>query len=300
MATTISALDVSKQYDGVDALDGVSLEIEAGEIFALIGPNGAGKTTFVRSITGTVTPTSGKVRLFENEPRAIDRTRLGVLPQSYHPPGRLTGREILQYYSGLYEDARPVEEVLEDVGMETAGDRWYERLSGGQQRRICVAATLVNDPELLVLDEPTTGIDPTGRRQLWRLLEALRDAGRTVLLTTHDMTEAAMLGDRVGLLGDGRLLASGKPEELIGEYAGEGQIVVTVAGRGARDELDELSRPIVHRDDRIVIEEVSREEMPAVIRSLDETDIEYSRVSWEQPTLEDVFFTLTDDGGTSK
>lgn len=295
MRDVIVVEDLAKRYATVSALRGVSVRVGEGEIFAMIGPNGAGKTTFVRAITGTLTPTEGTVRLFGRRPHEIPRDRIGLLPQSYHPPRRLTGREILRYYAGLYAHARPIADVLADVGMTDASDRWYERLSGGERRRICVGAALVNDPDLLVLDEPTTGIDPRGRRQVWDLLDRLREQGRSVLLTTHDMAEAATLGDRVGLLADGRLVAAGAPDSLIREHAGTGRIIVEPIDTGANAKLEGLDREIVERQRGFAIEGVSVEELPEVIDSIEASGIEYARISWEQPTLEDVFLALVGD-----
>jgi ABC-2 type transport system ATP-binding protein len=163
----IRAEDVRREYGETVALDGVSLSVAEGEVFGLIGPNGAGKTTLVRALTGT-TDVAGRVELFGTHPRSADPQRVGLLPQEFSPPARLTARELLDYYGGLYDDRRSTADVLADVGIADATDTVYEQLSGGQKRRACVGTALVNDPDLLVLDEPTTGVDPNGRRDLWR------------------------------------------------------------------------------------------------------------------------------------
>ena len=237
--------DVRKQYGGTTALRGVSIAVSAGEIYGLVGPNGAGKTTLVRGVTGT-TPVEGTVALFGDRPTAVDRGRIGVLPQSFAPAGRLTARELLRYYAGLYETARSVQRVLDDVGLTAAADTAYEHLSGGQRRRLCVGTALVNDPELLVVDEPTTGIDPAGRRTVHRLVQRLADDGTAVLLTSHSMPEVERLADRVGLLADGRLIADGPPAELIDSHAGPPRLTVTFgdteAASVAVDSSDAQSR----------------------------------------------------------
>src|SRR6056297_853038 len=182
MADALVAEDVRRRYGDTVALDGVSLSVGEGEVFALIGPNGAGKTTLVRALTGTTEPDSGAVSVFGTDPTEADRQRLGLLPQSFDPPERLTARELIEYYAGLYDEARDPEAVLSEVGLDSGDSTWYENLSGGQKRRTCVGTALVNDPDVLFLDEPTTGIDPGGRRALWSLIEELAERGTTVFL----------------------------------------------------------------------------------------------------------------------
>ncbi|ARS88375.1 ABC transporter ATP-binding protein [Natrarchaeobaculum aegyptiacum] len=222
----VEARGLEKAYGETVALSGASLSVERGEVFGLIGPNGAGKTTLVRALTGTTDPDAGTASILGESPTAVERDRLGVLPQDFSPPDRLTARELLEYYAGLYDDPRDPADVLADVGVVDSADTWYENLSGGQQRRVCVGSTLVNDPDVLFLDEPTTGIDPAGRRTVWRLIEDLAAAGTTVLLTTHDMAEAERLADRVGLLADGALVASGTPGALVAEYGGASRLTI--------------------------------------------------------------------------
>ena len=209
----LEARDLRRRYGDTVALDGVSVTVEAGEVFGLVGPNGAGKTTLVRALTGT-TSVEGTVRLFGVEPTAVDRSRVGLLPQEFAPAGRLTVRELLAYYAGLYEEARSVESVLDDVGLVEAADTWYEDLSGGQKRRACVGAALVNDPELLFLDEPTSGLDPRASRTVRDTLASLGAGDTTVFLSTHILPVVDELADVVGVLADGRLVAEGPPEQL--------------------------------------------------------------------------------------
>lgn len=226
MDEVLVAEDVRKTYGDTVALDGVSLTASAGEVLALVGPNGAGKTTFVRTIAGTTEPDAGTVRLLGDDPAAVDRTAIGVLPQAFSPPDRLSAAELLRYYAGLYDDPRDPTAVLESVGAADTAETRYEALSGGQQRRVCLGTTLVNDPEVLLLDEPTTGIDPQGRRTVRELIDDLAETGSTVLVTTHDMDEAERLADRVALLADGRLRAVGSPADLVAEYGGAPRLVV--------------------------------------------------------------------------
>ncbi|RQG97292.1 ABC transporter ATP-binding protein [Natrarchaeobius chitinivorans] len=305
MEAVVEAEGLEKVYGETVALSGASLSVERGEIFALIGPNGAGKTTLVRALTGTTEPDSGTARVLEESPDAVDRNRLGVLPQAFSPPARLAARELLTYYAGLYDDARDPDEVLADVGLADAGGTWYEDLSGGQQRRVCVGATLVNDPEVLFLDEPTTGIDPAGRRTVWRLIEELASAGTTVVLTTHDMAEAERLADRVGLLADGALVARGTPDALVREHGGSSRLrIETDADTGAFRGLEyPTERPARNRqrsdrsetDGTVVVRNVEPTEIAAVVDYLEDRDLAYSGLSWSEPGLEEVYLELADE-----
>jgi ABC-2 type transport system ATP-binding protein len=293
MSEAIVASDITKRYEETVALEDLSLSVTEGEIVALVGPNGAGKTTFVRVLTGTATPSAGAVELFGKAPTEVDRSRLGVLPQSFAPPGRLTARELLDYYAGLYDAAREPEAVLADVGLADVEDVWYEQLSGGQQRRVCLGAVLVNEPDLVVLDEPTTGIDPAGRRTVREQILALAEAGATVLLTTHDMAEAERLADRVALLADGALQAVGDPATLIDEHGGESRLFVelddaTVELDGALPE----GVTIESTEAGLVLRNVDPTEIGTIVSALEAEGVSYEALSWRQPELEDVYMAL--------
>ncbi|SEH11771.1 ABC-2 type transport system ATP-binding protein [Natronorubrum sediminis] len=299
----VDATDLEKTYDETVALSGASLSVGGGEVFALIGPNGAGKTTLVRALTGTTTPDSGSARVLGEVPSAIDRDRLGVLPQDFSPPDRLSARELLSYYAGLYDDPRDPDSVLADVGLADAGDTWYEDLSGGQQRRVCVGSTLVNDPDVLFLDEPTTGIDPAGRRTVWRLIEDLAAGGTTVVLTTHDMAEAERLADRVGLLANGSVVARGTPTDLVAEHGGSSRLTIETTAK--LDAFADLAFPVDRPEqgrvrarrsnDAVVVQEIEPAEIGAVVDFLEGHDLEYTGLSWSEPDLEDVYLTLADE-----
>jgi ABC-2 type transport system ATP-binding protein len=317
------AENVEKSYGETVALDGVSLSVAEGEVFALVGPNGAGKTTLVRALTGTTTPTAGDVAVFGEAPAAVDESRLGVLPQSFSPPARLSARELVTYYAGLYDDARDVEEVLSTVGVADAADTRYEDLSGGQQRRTCLGATLVNDPDVLFLDEPTTGIDPAGRRTVQARIDALADGGATVFLTTHDMAEAERVADRVGFLADARLEAVGTPAGLVREHGGERRLVIETvtevegdtapaadAGRTAAsgdsvaavgaESLAELDYAARSRDGEIVVYDVEPADIGRIVDALESAGVAYSELTWTEPDLEDVYLELTEDRDASR
>jgi ABC-2 type transport system ATP-binding protein len=290
MTATLVAEDLRRAYGETVALDGVSLSVDAGEVFALVGPNGAGKTTLVRALTGT-TDADGRVELFGADPRAVDRERIGLLPQEFDPPARLTARELLAYYRGLYDGGREVDAVLDDVGLTDAADTYYENLSGGQRRRACVGAALVNDPDLLFLDEPTTGIDPAGRQTLWTLLEGLAEGGTTIVLTTHDMAEAHRLADRVGLLAAGELVAADDPDALVAEYGGRSRLVVETDA--SADGLD-IDYDADRVDGSLVVYDVPPAEIGAVVDALERAGTDYDALTWKEPDLEDVYLELAD------
>jgi len=288
----IEARDLRRRYGDVVALDGVSVSIGAGEVFALIGPNGAGKTTLVRALVGT-TAAEGEVTLFGRPPREIDRGRLGVLPQAFTPADRLTVRELLAYYAGLYDEARDPRSVIGDVGLTDSAETPYEDLSGGQKRRACVGTALVNDPDLLVLDEPTTGIDPTGRRELWRLIEGLSAGGTTVLLTTHYMGEAEALADRVGLLADGSLVAVDSPADLIEAHGGDSRLVIDADDAGRAESALSAAGYDLLPEVRGVAVPAGPRAIPDVVEALEAEGVDYEGLNWRQPGLDDVYAALT-------
>ncbi|TKX79815.1 ABC transporter ATP-binding protein [Halorubrum sp. SD626R] len=289
---------VRRSYGDVVALDGVDLRVEAGEVFGLIGPNGAGKTTLVRALTGT-TDAEGDLRVFGVPPDAVDPQRIGLLPQSFDPPERLTATELVEYYGGLYDDAREVESVLRDVGMADDADAWYETLSGGQKRRTCVATAVVNDPDLLFLDEPTTGIDPAGRRSIHRLIERLADGGTTVFLTSHAMDEVERLADRVALVRDGAVVAVGRPDELIAEHGGAPRLDVSLdesADDGVVERVEAgLPGDVAVESTRggLRVRGVRPEAIGDAVDALDGAGVAFESLAWSEPSLEDVYLRLT-------
>ncbi|MFB6102698.1 MAG: ATP-binding cassette domain-containing protein [Haloplanus sp.] len=301
-SNALVAEDVRKRYGDTVALDGVSLSIPEGEVFGLVGPNGAGKTTLVRALTGT-TRCEGRARVLDASPTAVDADRVGLLPQSFHPADRLTARELIAYYAGLYDEARAVDAVLDDVGLADAADTWYENLSGGQRRRVCVGTALVNDPDVLFLDEPTTGIDPAGRRSLWSLVDDLAAGGTTVLLTSHSMNEVERLADRVGLLRAGRLVAVGTPDELIAEHGGDSHLLVdTDVDAHLGHAAATLDAEVDERDGTLVVRGVALADVGRVVADLEAAGVDIDSFTWAEPSLEDVYLrltgeTLTEEGG---
>ncbi|MDY6775384.1 MAG: ABC transporter ATP-binding protein [Halobacteria archaeon] len=295
---SIEVTDLRKSYGDRLALDGVSFSVTEGEVFTLIGPNGAGKTTLVRCLTGSLRPSGGEATVLGEPPSDTDKTRIGLLPQDFNPSGLLTPREIVEYYAGLYPESETAdaEEVLEKVGIHASADSRYSNLSGGQKRRTCVASSLVNDPDLLFLDEPTTGIDPDGRRSMWELIEDLAESGTTVFLTTHYMEEAEYLADTVALIDDGEIVEIDDPDALIREYGGESRLEVSL-GTQSRDiselESDGFSVEVDPDTQTVRFEEIDPTTIGEAVELLESSGIEYDELVWKQPDLEDVYLNLT-------
>jgi ABC-2 type transport system ATP-binding protein len=218
----IAVRDLRKSYSGIEAVRGIGFEVAAGEVFGLLGPNGAGKTTTVEILEGYRARDGGSVSVLGHDPGSADRDlreRTGVVLQHSDVWPQLTVREVLHVFAGYYRRPRDVDEVIELVGLEEKARDRVKTLSGGQKRRLDLGVALVGDPELLFLDEPTTGFDPTARRAAWELVRSLRDLGKTVLLTTHYLDEAQQLADRVAVLVAGRIVEIGPPSQLTGRTA---------------------------------------------------------------------------------
>jgi ABC-2 type transport system ATP-binding protein len=228
--SVISVEGLRKSYGGLEAVRGIDLEVFAGEIFAFLGPNGAGKTTTVEILEGYRSRTAGDVEVLGADPARVDRRwreRIGIVLQDSDMHPELTVRESLELFAGYYRRPRGVDATISLVGLADKADDRVARLSGGQQRRLDVALALIGDPELLFLDEPTTGFDPSARRRAWEVVTSLRDLGKTVFLTTHYMEEAQALADRVAIIAGGEIVAQGSP----GELAGRGDAATRISFR---------------------------------------------------------------------
>src|SRR3954453_9934533 len=215
--SVISVAGLRKSYGDLEAVRGIDLEVARGEIFAFLGPNGAGKTTTVEILEGYRNRSSGDVRVLGTDPARVDRQwreRIGIVLQDSKMHPELTVGGSLELFAGYYRRPRGVDATITLVGLTNKADDRVARLSGGQQRRLDVALALIGDPELLFLDEPTTGFDPSARRRAWEVIASLRDLGKTIFLTTHYMEEAQELADRVAIIAGGRIVAEGPPEEL--------------------------------------------------------------------------------------
>ncbi len=292
----ISVRGLRKSYSGVEAVRGVDLEVRGGEIFAFLGPNGAGKTTTVSVLEGYLERDGGDVSVLGLDPAGADRawrSRIGVVLQECRMDPLLSVRETLRLYAGYYPSPRSVEEVIELVGLREKAEQRAGKLSGGQQRRLDVAVALIGDPELLFLDEPTTGFDPSARRQAWEVIGGLRELGKTVFLTTHYMDEAQALADRVAVIAAGEIVATGTHDDLGGRAEAASAVSFDVASDDG--ELPRLSAGEWTRENgRAVLR------TPEPVRSLHEltawalergTDL--PRLEVRRPSLEDVYLQLT-------
>jgi ABC-2 type transport system ATP-binding protein len=292
-----------KTYADVVAVDSLDLEVRVGECFGLLGPNGAGKTTSIEIMEGLTEPTSGLVEILGR--RWIDgdevalRERLGVTLQETRLPELLTVREILDLFRSFFAQPRATQALLELVGLQEKAEARQHTLSGGQKQRLAVACGLAGTPELLFLDEPTTGLDPQSRRQLWDVVAGLRKEGRTVLLTTHYMDEAERLCDRLAVVDRGRVIALGSPQQLIAEHIG-GEVIDLELGTGVDGEA--ALRPLVGQGARDLVSRGSlvelvvdglAEVMPRVLELLRAAELPIVRLSTRRPNLEDVFVKLT-------
>jgi ABC-2 type transport system ATP-binding protein len=290
-----------KRYGDVTAVNGLDLAIAPGECFGLLGPNGAGKTTTIEICEGLTEPDAGEVtilgRRWATDERAL-RERLGIALQETQLSEKLTVEETLTLFRSFYAAPRDVEEVLALVSLgEKRGARVNE-LSGGQKQRLAVACAMVGDPELLFLDEPTTGLDPQSRRQLWELVERFKAGGRTVLLTTHYMDEAERLADRVAIVDHGKVIALGTPRELIASLGAEHVVAFSLAGEGtvALDALKAIEGVVHARVDAGTYEvqvTALHHALPALLALLERAGLVLATLSTHSPTLEDVFVSLT-------
>jgi ABC-2 type transport system ATP-binding protein len=293
---------LSKRYGDVIAVDGLDLEIGRGECFGLLGPNGAGKTTTLEVLEGILAPSAGEVEVLGRswaEDGSWLRERLGITLQETRLPDKLTVREVLALFRSFYREGRTVDEVIRLVSLEEKARVWTEKLSGGQKQRLAVACALVGDPELLFLDEPTTGLDPQSRRQLWDVVGAMKAEGRTVLLTTHYMDEAERLCDRVAVVDHGKVIALGTPRELIEQVVGHEVVEFSAPEAGARVEEAKLrALPGVRAVRRmngayaLTVERVHLT-VPALLDHLEEARAPLEHLTTHSATLEDVFVTLT-------
>jgi ABC-2 type transport system ATP-binding protein len=302
----IRVKDLYKQYPGrdrpVDAVNGLDLEIPAGECFGLLGPNGAGKTTTVEILEGLNKPTSGEVEVlgmrWEENEREI-RERIGVTLQETRFPDKQTVFEMVRLFRSFYRTGVEPEEVIARVSLESKTNSYVEQLSGGQQQRLAVAIALVGDPELLFLDEPTTGLDPQSRRQLWDVIRDLHARGRTTLITTHYMDEAERLCDRVAIIDHGRVIALGSPADLIARLGGEHVVEFALAdGEPPPDPATflELAAVLSARYEgdgyTLTVSEPHRT-IPALLDHLDAQGRPLARLTTRHASLEDVFVALT-------
>jgi ABC-2 type transport system ATP-binding protein len=278
MTPAIEVVDLHKSYGSFEAVRGVSFKVEPGEIFGLLGPNGAGKTTTVEILEGYRARSGGEVRVLGHDPEKRDRhlqERVGIVLQSCGFYRRVTVREAVTHFAKVYPAPRDPEETIALVGLVEKADSQTKDLSGGQRRRLDLALALIGDPELVFLDEPTTGFDPAARRTAWGVVRALKELGKTVLLTTHYLDEAQELADRVAIVKDGRIVAEGPPDSL-GPGVARYRVTYSSDGRRVEHETDDPTE-LLHR---LTSEALARGER---LEGLEVT----------RPTLEEVYLELT-------
>ena len=308
MSTTIRCRQLYKQYQRkkkvVDAVNGLDLLVEQGECFGLLGPNGAGKTTTVEILEGLLKPTSGQVEVLgqqwgQGKDHEI-RQRIGITLQETRFQEKLSVIEILRLFRSFYDSGISLDDALSLVSLNEKASAWVRELSGGQKQRLAVAVALVGDPALIFLDEPTTGLDPQARRQLWDVVSNLRARGRTILLTTHYMEEAERLCDRVAVLDMGKIIAEGPPRELISRLGGDHVIEFSLENgseiESLEEELPELEAVKgVTREAGIYLLAVSepRLSLPGLLEHLKARELTLETLATRHANLEDVFVSLT-------
>jgi ABC-2 type transport system ATP-binding protein len=302
MAVAIQCRNLRKTYDGkVEAVRGLDLEIQTGECFGLLGPNGAGKTTTIEILEGLLKPTSGEVEIlgrhWQTHTREL-REQLGISLQETRLSEKLTVRETLQLFASFYRHPVPVDSVLEELSLREKADALVGTLSGGQKQRLAVATALVANPKILFLDEPTTGLDPQSRRQLWEIIRQFQSRNGTVLLTTHYMDEAERLCDRLAIIDHGQIIAAGSPPELIERLTGHHVVEFAISNQFAGDGQVWARLPgvqSVRAEDAIYSLRVNEphETIPALLAEVQKQHAQLVHLTTRQASLEDVFVQLT-------
>ena len=294
----IEVENLTKRYGDLLAVNDLSFNVRQGEIFALLGPNGAGKTTTVEIIDTIRMPTSGKVTLFGMDVTKRKHeivSRIGVLPQGFSSFDRITVRETIQYYSRLFSCGNTdIDGLIELVNLKDKTREQYKNLSGGLKQRLGIAIALVNDPEVLFLDEPTTGLDPRARREVWDLMLGLKEKGKTVFLTTHYMEEAEFLADTVAIISRGKIIAMGSPEALIESNAKYLVLTLRSVDEKAFDIVRKMGFESVHdnhKDIRVRVEQM--DDVQKILNTIQEGGASLLSLDVRKPNLEDVFLKLT-------
>ncbi len=295
----LSVKDLRKSYGPVQAVTGISFRVQRASVFTILGPNGAGKTTTLEILEGIRAADSGEIELFGQKTRRVTermKQRMGVLLQDGNFEPYLKVREVLSLFASFFEHALPVDELLEKVALTNKAGALVKTLSGGQRQRLAVGAALVNNPELIFLDEPTTGLDPQARRNLWSIFQELQDAGKTMILTTHYMEEAEALSDHVCIMDHGAIIAEGSPEELARGLGQDSIIEFEVPHMEAEtvSSLREFGSAVEHHNGSVVIHAPELTgAMSGLLAWARENEVPLTNLAVRQPNLEDVFLSLT-------
>lgn len=287
MSPILEVRRLTKHYKTIKAVNGISFSIESGTCFGLLGPNGAGKTTTIEMIEGITTPTSGEI-LYKGEPRdGHFKTEAGIQFQSTALMDYLTVTEVLELFARLYPEPQPREKLIELCQLQEFLQQPASKLSGGQRQRLLLAMALINDPEIVFLDEPTTGLDPQSRRNFWHLIEDIKTHGKTVVLTTHYMDEAQQLCDHLVIVDRGRVIAEGSPKQLLQQHFDH--VFVCLDREAVPNDL-KLDTRVSQQGEQIAIETVSVE---ATLDSLIRQQVSLNSLQVRNPTLDDLFLKLT-------
>ena len=288
-----------KKYGDLAAVDGISFTVHKGEVFAFVGPNGAGKTTTVEILVCLRDLTAGEAKVLgfavrDRKGQQEIRKRVGVLPQDFNTFDLLTVKENLSYYKKMYGHGIDIDKLIELVDLKDKANELYKNLSGGLKKRLAIATALVNDPEVVFLDEPTTGLDPRARRDMWNLIEGLKDQGKTVFLTTHYMDEAETLADTVAIINFGKIIAIGTPSKLISRHGGRKTLVVKQGGKPSYDLLlPVLSEVKLETDGDVLVALKNESDLTDAALALNNRKAEFEELIIKRPSLEDVFLNLT-------
>jgi len=301
ISTSKKAIEVSnlkKIYGDLVAVNNISFSVKKGEVFAFLGPNGAGKTTTVEMIEYIRQPTAGTIKILDQDIKTSFtnvKEKIGILPQEFHSFERLKVRETLEYYSKIYNKKANIDEIIDDLDLKDEANKLYKNLSGGLKQRVGVAISLVNDPDIIFLDEPTTGLDPKARREVWSVIAGLRDKGKTIFLTTHYMEEAEFLADHIGIIHKGKIIAEGSLEELIEKY-GEGSIL-RIKNCTSKDTITILKENgfdiFTEGNGDIGVKIPYKEKVLDVLSILKSECIEYDSIDIRRSNLEEIFLKLT-------
>ncbi len=298
-AAVVQVTDLVRHYGDVKAVDGISFHVRRGEIFGLLGPNGAGKTTTIEMLEGLNKPDSGVAEVLgidvTKQPERL-KQQIGVQLQTAALYPNLSVIELVDLFASFYENRRPTAELIREVGLDERDKALSKNLSGGQRQRLSIALALVNDPELIFLDEPTTGLDPQARRTLWDQIEGLKSQGKTILLTTHYMEEAEQLCDRVAIMDHGKVLELGTVNELVARHFRERTVRFTTRPELPDDLLAGLAgveRVSRETDESVLYTLDAPQTVGALLRTGDELGLQGLDMAVRRPTLEDVFIKLT-------
>lgn len=294
----IEVTDLKKEYGSLVAVNSISFSVKNGEVFAFLGPNGAGKTTTVEMIESIRIPTAGRIKILGFDIKtSFDKVKekIGILPQEFHSYERLTVRETLRYFSKIYQKKVDIDEIIKIINLGDEKNKLYKNLSGGLKQRVGVAISLVNDPDIIFLDEPTTGLDPKARREVWDVIANLRNKGKTVFLTTHYMEEAEYLADHIAIIHKGNIIAEGSLDQLISKYGDSN--ILRIKNCKSREIINVLEdngfKAQKENNGDISVKINHKERVLEILSILKHECVEYDSIDIRRSNLEEIFLKLT-------